>query len=246
LTAGDGKVIIMARTTAGGEMADTEKGQSSSSLSLRQRLEKLRHPHFLRRLEGIKETEKTLQSSQDKGLLDQIETQLIKLARGDENPAVRDAAFHQLLKRGGPIALGLGMAVGTAYLGAKVLSKKKRMAKEEIEAIFQDPAAFEPKRAMQVAEEAIHFGRGEEFLANLLKSLAQPEHDLKQRLALVQAINPHSPLGEELCQHETTLLSKIEGLPQPVQEALRRVLRQAKGTHSERERLKRFDLRKLL
>ena len=225
-------------------MAEAEN-QSQGATSWWKRLEKLRHPNFRRRLEGVGETEKAVRDSADKTLADHLEAELIKLANGDENPAVRDAAFRQVLKWGGPLALGVGVAVGAAYLGAKVWSEQRLRSQQEIEKILDNPAAYGPKRVIRIAEVAIRLGRGDHFLDKLLSSLANNEINLKVRRDMVTAINPHSSLGAELYRHETMCAARMEDMPREIKNALQKLLRQARETHSERDKLKDLDLKKI-
>lgn len=224
-------------------MAETEK-QDQASGSWWKRLEKLRHPNFMRRLEGVGESDNMLRSSRDGNFIKHIESELIKLANGDENPAVRDAAFRQVLKWGGPLALGMGMAVGAAYLGARAWNEKHQ-SREEIERIMQNPAAGGTKRALRVAEEAVRAGKGAEFLENLLASLANPDISVKTRKEMVSAINPHSSLGAEFYRNEGMCIAKIEEAPAEIRDPLRKLLRKAKEFHSARDRLKELDLKKI-
>lgn len=236
--------IIPPEISPGGRMAEPEN-QGQGATSWWKRLEKLRHPNFRRRLEGVGETDKVVRDSRDKTLVDHLEEELIKLANGDENPAVRDAAFRQVLKWGGPLALGVGMAVGAAYLGHKVWNEQRLRSQEEIEKILQNPAAYGPKRVIRVAEEALRLGRGGHFLEKLLSSLANDEIALKVRRDLVTAINPHSPLGEEIYRREGMCQARMDDMPKEVREALRKLLRQARETHSEKDKLKDLDPKKL-
>ncbi len=224
-------------------MGESEK-QEQASGSWWKRLEKLRHPNFQRRLEGVGESDNMVQSSNDKRLVDHLECELIELANGDENPAVRDAAFGQVLKWGGPLALGMGVALGAALLGARAWNERHR-SQEEIERILRNPAGGGSKRALRVGEEAVRAGKGAEFLENLLASLANPEVNLKARKDLVSAINPHSSLGAEFYHNEELCNAKIEEVPAEIRDSLRKLLRKAKEFHSARERLKQLDLKKI-
>ncbi|MDO8691922.1 MAG: hypothetical protein Q7R39_18280 [Dehalococcoidia bacterium] len=224
-------------------MGEAEK-QEQSTGSWWKRLEKLRHPNFRRRLEGVGESDRVVQASGDKQLVDHLESELIKMANGDENPAVRDAAFHQVLKWGGPLALGMGVAVGAALLGARAWSERHR-SQEEIERILQNPASGGSKRALRVGEEAVRAGKGTEFIDSLLASLANPDVSLKARKDLVAAVNPHSQLGAEFYRNEALCLRRIEETPPEIRDALSKLLRKAKDFHSGRDRLKGFDMKKL-
>lgn len=224
-------------------MGETEKQEQTSS-SWWKRLEKLRHPNFRRRLEGVGESDNMVRASDDKRLVDHLESELIKMANGDENPAVRDAAFHQVLKWGGPLALGMGMAVGAAYLGARAWSERHR-SQEEIARILQNPAAGGTKRALRVGEEAVRAGKGTEFMESLLASLVNSDVNLKARKELVAAINPHSSLGAEFYRNEGLCVSKMEEAPPEIKDPLRKLLRKAKDFHSARDRLKQLDLKKI-
>lgn len=225
-------------------MAEAEN-QGHGSTSWWKRLEKLRHPNFRRRLEGVGETDKAVRDSRDKTLVDHLEAELIKLANGDENPAVRDAAFRQVLKWGGPLALGVGVAVGAAYLGAKVWNEQRLRSQQEIEKILDNPAAYGPKRVIRVAEEAIRLGRGEHFLDKLLSSLGNDEISPKVRREMVTAINPHSALGAEFYRQEAMCAARMEGMPREIRNALQKLLKQARETHSEKDKLRDLDLKKI-
>jgi hypothetical protein len=219
--------------------------QGQGTASWWKRLEKLRHPNFRRRLEGVGESEKTVRDSGDKALVDHLEAELIKLAIGDENPAVRDAACRPVLQWGGPLALGMGVAVGAAYIAAKVWHEQRLRSQQEIEKILNNPAAFGPKQVLRVAEEAIRLGKGGDFLNSLLTSLANNEVNLKVRRDLIASINPHSSLGAELYKNEALCLVHLDKMPSELKEALRKLLRQARETHSERDKLKGLDLNKI-
>lgn len=224
-------------------MGEKEK-QEQGSGSWRQRLEKLRHPNFRHRLEGVVDSENMAESSSDRQLVDRLESELINMANGDENPAVRDAAFRQVLKWGGPLALGMGVAVGAAFLGAKAWNERHR-SQEEIERILKSPAAGGTKRALRVGEEAIRAGKGSEFLGYLLESLANPEIPMKTRKELLSAINPHSSLGAEFYRNEDLCNRKFEEAPDELKDSMRKLLRKAKEFHSASDRLKQLDLKKI-
>lgn len=224
-------------------MGETEK-QEQTTRSWLKRLEKLRHPNFRRRLEGVGESDNVVKSSDDRRLVDHLESELISLANGDENPAVRDAAFRQVLKWGGPLALGMGVAVGAAFLGARAWNERNR-SQEEIARILQNPAAGGTKRALRVGEEAVRAGKGTEFIDNLLASLANSDVSLKARKELVAAINPHSSLGAEFYRNEGLCISRMEEAPPEIRDSLRKLLRKAKEVHSARDRLKLLDLKKI-
>lgn len=227
-------------------MADTENPKPHTLASLWHKIEKLQHPHFRKRLEGIQEAQETADSFSNGHIIDQVEEELIRLANHDENPAVRDAAFHHILKRGGPFALGIGFAVGAAYLGTKLIQGHQKRSKEEIAKIFGSPAAHEPKKALRVGEEAIRFGRGKEFVENLLGSLEDQEIALGNRQRILLAISSHSPLGAELYRHRSIVTSRIDKMPPELQEPLQKLLNQAKGVQGEKEKLAQYDLKNLM
>lgn len=225
-------------------MAETEK-HGPGGPSWWKKLENLRHPNFRRRLEGVKDSGTVAQDSEDRHLVDRVEAEIIKMANGDENPAVRDAAFRQVLKWGGPVALGVGVAVGAAILGAKAWNEQRDQSKEEIEKILQNPAAHGTKRALRVAEEAVRLGKGSCFVENLLGSFGNSEINLKVRRDLLAAINPHSSLGAELYRNESMVTATLDGLPPEIADRLRKLLKQAKKIHSEKDKLRSLDLKKL-